>query len=108
MIKLRIDRWLVPPKPKAPPSSIMGKIMSYRPYQLTLPYVKNNYVYLIFLAAFLFVNAALFISRAVQYRESNWFTIFARACGQCLNFNCMFILVLMLRQSITFPKDERI
>ncbi|KAJ8928441.1 hypothetical protein NQ314_019030, partial [Rhamnusium bicolor] len=105
-LTISIDRWLVPPKPKSPPGSIMGKIMSFRPYQLTLPYVKNNYVYLIFLGAFLIVNAALFISRAIEYRGSNWFTIFARACGQCLNFNCMFILVLMLRQCITFLRTR--
>jgi hypothetical protein len=28
------------------------------------------------------VNAALFISRAIEYRAFNWFTIFARACGR--------------------------
>ncbi|KRT82268.1 hypothetical protein AMK59_4019 [Oryctes borbonicus] len=34
------------------------------------------------------------------------FVIFARACGQCLNFNCVFILVLMLRQTITFLRSR--
>ncbi|KAJ8958730.1 hypothetical protein NQ318_016458 [Aromia moschata] len=105
-LTISIDRWLVPPKPKTPPSSIIGRVLSFRPYQLTLPYVKNNYVYLIFLGVFLIVNAALFISRAIEYRKSNWFTIFARACGQCLNFNCMFILILMLRQCITFLRTR--
>ncbi|KAJ8925948.1 hypothetical protein NQ315_009801, partial [Exocentrus adspersus] len=105
-LTISIDRWLVPPKPKEPPASIIGRIMSYRPYQLTLPYVKNNYVYLIFLSCFLIVNASLFISRAIQYRKHNWYTIFARACGQCLNFNCTFILVLMLRQCITFLRTR--
>lgn len=72
----------MPPKPKTPPDSIVRKLVSMKPYQLTKPYVKNNYVYLIFLAAFLIVNAALFISRAIEYRAFNWFTIFARACGR--------------------------
>ena len=31
----------------------------------------------------------------------NWWIILARACGQCLNFTSMFILVLMLRHCIT-------
>ncbi|RZC33532.1 NADPH oxidase 5 [Asbolus verrucosus] len=105
-LSISIDRWLVPPKPKTPPDSIVRKILSMKPYQLTKPYVKNNYVYLIFLAAFLIVNVALFISRAIEYRSQNWFTIFARACGQCLNFNCMFVLVLMLRQCITFLRTR--
>ncbi|XP_063908421.1 NADPH oxidase 5 isoform X3 [Zophobas morio] len=105
-LSISIDRWLVPPKPKTPPDSFVRKIMALKPYQLTKPYFKNNYVYLIFLAAFLFVNAALFISRAIEYRAANWFTIFARACGQCLNFNCMFVLVLMLRQCITFLRTR--
>jgi len=47
-----------------------------------MPYCKNNMVYLTFLLGFVFVNAVLFISRAIQYRESNWYTIFARACGK--------------------------
>ncbi|KAL3286019.1 hypothetical protein HHI36_000532 [Cryptolaemus montrouzieri] len=105
-LSISIDRWLVPPKPQPPPPSFIKKIMSLRPYQLTKPYVKNNQVYLIFLAFFVIVNAALFISRSYQYRKSNWFTIFARACGQCLNFDCMFILVLMLRQCITFLRTR--
>lgn len=108
-LSISIDRWLVPPKPKASPTSVLGKIMSYRPYQLSIPYVKNNYVYLVFLFLFTFVNCALFISRAVEYYnipDSTWFTIFARACGQCLNFNCMFVLVLMLRQCITFLRTR--
>lgn len=88
-----------------------------------MPYCKNNMVYLAFLLGFVFVNAVLFISRSIQYRESNWYTIFARACGkyfskvvkttiianllgQCLNFNCAFILVLMLRRCITFLRTR--
>ncbi|XP_072389152.1 NADPH oxidase 5 isoform X1 [Diabrotica undecimpunctata] len=104
-LSISIDRWLVPPKPlKRTP--VMKKIINWRPYYLTIPYLKNNYVYLAFLLGFLLVNAALFISRAIQYAGSNWYTIFARACGQCLNFNCTFILILMLRQTITFLRTR--
>ncbi|XP_067002096.2 NADPH oxidase 5 [Anabrus simplex] len=105
-LSISIDRWLVPPKPKESPRSIFGKLAALRPYQLSRPYMKNNYVYLIFLAGFLLVNIGLFISRAIQYRNFNGYVITARACGQCLNFNCMFILVLMLRQCITFLRTR--
>lgn len=55
------------------------------PHQLTAPYLKNNYVFLTFLTAFVAVNAGLFISRAIQYRESNIYVIIARACGMYTN-----------------------
>ncbi|XP_021932014.1 NADPH oxidase 5 isoform X2 [Zootermopsis nevadensis] len=105
-LSISIDRWLVPPKPKPPPRSLLGKLSALCPYQLSRPYMKNNYVYLIFLAFFVLVNIGLFVSRSIEYRESNGFVIVARACGQCLNFNCMFILVLMLRQCITFLRTH--
>lgn len=34
------------------------------------------------------------------------FVRFERFAGQCLNFNCAFILVLMLRQCITFLRTR--
>jgi hypothetical protein len=77
-----IDRWLVPPKPKPPPGSLLGKLSALCPYQLSRPYVKNNYVYLIFLAFFVFVNVGLFVSRSIEYRASNGYVIVARACGK--------------------------
>lgn len=103
-----IDRWLVPPKPETPPISPFGKLMKMRPYQLTKPYWRNNYVYLIFIAAYTIINLGLFISRTIQYHNmgANGYLTMARACGQCLNFNCMFVLVLMLRQCITFLRNR--
>lgn len=101
------------------------------PHQLTRPYIKNNYVFIIFVVAFTLLNLILFVSRSIEYRDSNGFVIVARACGgsemlfllyfyshfyfckfcflllgQCLNFNSMFILVLMLRQCITFLRTR--
>ncbi|KAF4525979.1 hypothetical protein B566_EDAN000769 [Ephemera danica] len=105
-LSISIDRWLVPPKPKPAPRSLWGKMMAMRPYQLTRPYMKNNYVYLTFLAAFIAVNLGLLISRGIQFRKSNGYVIVARMCGQCLNFTCMFVLVMMLRQSITFLRTR--
>lgn len=76
-----IDRWLVPPKPKDKKKSFVGFLTSLRPYQLTKPYMKNNYVYIAFISLFLIVNAALFVSRIFQYRRWNGYVILARACG---------------------------
>jgi hypothetical protein len=91
-----IDRWLVPPKPKPPPPrSLLGKLSALCPYQLSRPYMKNNYVYLIFLAFFVFVNIGLFVSRSIQYRASGGFVIVARACGK-LQWNCWDIFPLSL------------
>ncbi|XP_055539502.1 uncharacterized protein LOC129726613 [Wyeomyia smithii] len=103
-LSISIDRWLVPLPQEDTTRKKHGK--KPLPHQLTAPYIKNNYVYLAFLAIFTLINVGLFISRAIQYRKSNGFVILARACGQCLNFNCAFILVLMLRHSITFLRTR--
>lgn len=86
-----IDRWLVPPKPKPPPASIFGKLSALKPYQLSLPYLKNNYVYLSFLTFFLLVNVSLFVTRSFQYRKSSIFVIIARACGMLSSCFCNLI-----------------
>ncbi|XP_052870850.1 NADPH oxidase 5-like, partial [Anopheles cruzii] len=102
-LSISIDRWLVPLPQDDGKKKRKKKPL---PHQLTAPYIKNNYVYLSFLTVFTVINVGLFISRAIQYRHSNGFVIMARACGQCLNFNCAFILVLMLRQCITFLRTR--
>ncbi|GAB0100610.1 uncharacterized protein DMENIID0001_166720 [Sergentomyia squamirostris] len=100
-LSISIDRWLVP-LPQEPARNVKKPL----PHQLTTPYLKNNYVYLVFLCLFIAINVGLFISRAIQYRASNGFVILARACGQCLNFNCAWVLVLMLRHSITYLRTR--
>ncbi|XP_035915854.1 uncharacterized protein LOC118513779 isoform X2 [Anopheles stephensi] len=102
-LSISIDRWLVPLPQDDTKKKRKKKPL---PHQLTAPYIKNNYVYLSFLTIFTLINVGLFVSRAIQYRNSNGFVIMARACGQCLNFNCAFILVLMLRQCITFLRTR--
>ncbi|XP_028035380.1 NADPH oxidase 5 [Bombyx mandarina] len=100
-LSISIDRWLVPPKPDPKPKNLRHKLAKLKPYQFSLPYFKNNYVYVIYLVLFYLVNFGLFVARCIEYRQSNGFVIVARACGQCLNFNCAWVLVLMLRHSIT-------
>ncbi|XP_063702706.1 NADPH oxidase 5 [Culicoides brevitarsis] len=118
-LSISIDRWLVP----LPQEAITGVNKSVKnkrnksfvqtvkeklPYQLTAPYMKNNYVLVVFVVLYTLINAGLFISRGIQYanKGANIFVIFARACGQCLNFNCAWVLVLMLRHTLTFLRTR--
>ncbi|XP_044590115.1 NADPH oxidase 5 isoform X1 [Cotesia glomerata] len=105
-LSISIDRWMVPPKPKESRPSILSLLYSLKPYQLTKPYLKNNHVFIVFLSAFVIINFILFVTRLYQYRNTNSYTMLARACGQCLNFDCTFILILILRQCITFLRTH--
>ncbi|CAD6241356.1 GSCOCT00002682001.3-RA-CDS [Cotesia congregata] len=105
-LSISIDRWMVPPKPEESRPSILSLLYSLKPYQLTKPYLKNNHVFIVFLSAFVIINFILFVTRLYQYRNTNSYTMLARACGQCLNFDCTFILILMLRQCITFLRTH--
>ncbi|XP_075986113.1 NADPH oxidase [Anticarsia gemmatalis] len=100
-LSISIDRWLVPPKQDPEPVSLLQRLSKLKPYQLSGPYFRNNYVFLTYLGLFFLVNIGLFVTRCYEYRKSNGFVIFARACGQCLNFNCAWVLVLMLRNCLT-------
>ncbi|XP_037077900.1 LOW QUALITY PROTEIN: NADPH oxidase 5-like [Pollicipes pollicipes] len=104
-LSISIDRWLVPPQPRRG-LSFLRQLTSVRPYQFSLPYIRNNYTYLAFLFAFLAVNVGLFVSRCVQFRGLPGFYVLARACGQTLNFTCAFIIAVMLRNVITFARSH--
>ena len=45
-------------------------------------YVKNNGPFLFFIIAYVIVNLGLFISRAIQYKDSHIIYILARAAGK--------------------------
>ncbi|KAH8233464.1 hypothetical protein KR026_008462 [Drosophila bipectinata] len=106
-LSITIDRWLVPiAEDRQPGGAAKGGIWSSLPHQLSLAYMKNNQVFVTYLFFYIAVNLCLFISRAIQYRASNGFVIIARACGQCLNFNCAWVLVLMLRHTLTYLRGR--
>ncbi|XP_033725536.1 NADPH oxidase 5-like isoform X2 [Pecten maximus] len=86
-------QWLKPPDKK--------KNKTRRRY-FTVAYLRNNLKKVVFLILYFLINIALGAYAAYSYRNSNGFIIAARICGMNLNFNCMFILVLMLRKSITY------
>ena len=81
---------------------LFGKLYSIRPYQLTLPYIKNNYIYLFFLCLYQLINLVLFVSRAIQYGQYNYYVIIARACGKCAFFIQQVFFVFCPRSSSHF------
>ncbi|XP_039225533.1 NADPH oxidase 5 isoform X2 [Crotalus tigris] len=85
--------WLKPPT--APRKS-------HTPPILSPVYWHNNKNKLILLGSYACVNIVLFILAALKQAGSGVWIVVAKGCGQCLNFNCAFILVLMLRRSLTW------
>ncbi|KAL4216477.1 NADPH oxidase 5 [Mactra antiquata] len=86
-----------------PPSTSTSRLR-----YLTPDYLKNNVRKVAYFILYWIVNIILFIVAMWQYRESNEWVMIARGCGLCLNFNCMWVLVLMLRNSLTFVRMTRL
>ncbi|XP_015925086.1 NADPH oxidase 5 isoform X2 [Parasteatoda tepidariorum] len=94
-----IERWFLPPmKPKEKQSFSC----SCFPRRIKWLHIRNNLTSVTFLLMFFLLNVTLFTSRACHYWDTNIYVILARACGQCLNFNCAFIVFLILRQTLTW------
>uniref|UniRef100_A0A4W3I8D7 NADPH oxidase 5 n=1 Tax=Callorhinchus milii TaxID=7868 RepID=A0A4W3I8D7_CALMI len=72
------------------------------PRYLTPAYWLNNSRKLLFMCCYLLVNIFLFIFAAMKHSELGRWVMVAKGCGQCLNFNCTFIVVLMLRRGLTW------
>ncbi|CAL8260222.1 unnamed protein product [Merluccius merluccius] len=72
------------------------------PRYLTRAYWQNNSRKLLFLCLYACLSLLLFTTASVQHQDGGaWFMV-AKGCGQCLNFNCTFIMVLMLRRCLTW------
>ncbi|KAK3594669.1 hypothetical protein CHS0354_016334 [Potamilus streckersoni] len=71
-------------------------------------YIRNNLRKVIFFIWFVLMNIGLFILGAYNYRTSNGFVLAARGAGMCLNFTCMFVLVLMLRKCLTYMRLTKV
>ncbi|XP_068452623.1 NADPH oxidase 5 [Clinocottus analis] len=85
--------WLKPPQEEQKQGA---------PRYLTRAYWLNNSRKLLFLVLYTFLSLLLFITAMMQHRHGGGWFMVAKGCGQCLNFNCTFILVLMLRRSLTW------
>ncbi|XP_053387111.1 NADPH oxidase 5-like [Mercenaria mercenaria] len=89
-----------------PPDSSKGKKSRLRYF--TSDYWKNNYRKVAYFLIYWALNIVLYAVAMWQYRESNTWIMFARGAGLCLNFNCMWVLVLMLRKSLTFIRMTKL
>ncbi|XP_030046330.1 NADPH oxidase 5 [Microcaecilia unicolor] len=72
------------------------------PRYLTPAYWHNNRNKLLFLSCYIILNLLLFGVAALRHSTTGKWIMLARGCGQCLNFNCTFIVVLMLRRCLTW------
>ncbi|XP_068128546.1 NADPH oxidase 5 isoform X2 [Hyperolius riggenbachi] len=85
--------WLKPPPVKK---------KNRTPRYLTPTYWHNNRSKVLFMCSYGCVNILLFILAAVNHTSYGGLIMLAKGCGQCLNFNCTFIVVLMLRRCLTW------
>uniref|UniRef100_A0A3B3YCT5 NADPH oxidase, EF-hand calcium binding domain 5 n=1 Tax=Poecilia mexicana TaxID=48701 RepID=A0A3B3YCT5_9TELE len=70
------------------------------PRYLTRAYWQNNSRKLLFLCGYVLLNLMLFVAAMLYHRKGGGWFMLAKGCGQCLNFNCTF--VLMLRRCLTW------
>ncbi|KAM6060360.1 NADPH oxidase 5-like [Theristicus caerulescens] len=85
--------WLKPPPPAE---------RSRRPRYLTRAYWHNHRSQLAFLGGYAGLNLLLFALAALRHAGLGGWVAVARGCGQCLNFNCAFLAVPMLRRCLTW------
>ncbi|XP_009278748.1 PREDICTED: NADPH oxidase 5 [Aptenodytes forsteri] len=85
--------WLKPPPPAE---------RSHRPRYLTRVYWHNHRSKLACLGGYAGLNLLLFALAALRHASLGGWMAVARGCGQCLNFNCAFLAVLMLRRCLTW------
>ncbi|XP_064169287.1 NADPH oxidase 5 [Anguilla rostrata] len=72
------------------------------PRYLTPAYWHNNSRKLLFLCGYAGLNMLLFTVAALHHTPGGPWLMVAKGCGQCLNFNCTFVTVLMLRHCLTW------
>ena len=86
-------------------------------HERILKTLANNKRLYIWIAIYVIVNTGLFLT-SLRYLHTNVWVVIARACGMSLNFNCVLILITMLRSTLTwlrstgvgwlFPIDEHV
>uniref|UniRef100_A0A3Q3GIM9 RPGRIP1 like n=1 Tax=Kryptolebias marmoratus TaxID=37003 RepID=A0A3Q3GIM9_KRYMA len=88
--------WLKPPEVE------QKKHQTHR--YLTRAYWQNNSRKLLFLCLYSLLNLLLFVGAVLYHRYGGGWFMLAKGCGQCLNFNCTFVMVLMLRRCLTWVR----
>ncbi|XP_072043086.1 NADPH oxidase 5-like [Amphiura filiformis] len=73
--------------------------------------IRNNVDMIIFMTLYISINIACIVSGALvayrQYPDSPWAMV-ARSSGRCLSFNCVFIVVLMLKRCLTVLRNTKL
>ncbi|MGH0169354.1 UNVERIFIED_CONTAM: hypothetical protein FKN15_073314 [Acipenser sinensis] len=77
--------WLKPPDSQ--------KKRRHTPRYLTRAYWHNNCRKLLFMGCYVCLNILLFTFAALKHTTAGFWVMVAKGCGQCLNFNCTFIVV---------------
>ncbi|XP_039988661.1 NADPH oxidase 5 isoform X2 [Xiphias gladius] len=86
--------WLKPPD--------LDQKKRQTPRYLTRAYWHNNSRKLLFLCVYACLSLLLFVGAVLQHSHGGAWYMVAKGCGQCLNFNCTFVMVLMLRRCLTW------
>lgn len=77
--------WLKPPD--------LDQKKRQAPRYLTRAYWHNNSRKLLFLCSYALLSLLLFLGAMLQHRQGGGWYMVAKGCGQCLNFNCTFVMV---------------
>lgn len=82
---LSAANWLKPPD--------LDQKKHQTPRYLTRSYWHNNSRKLLFLCGYTCLNVLLFVVAMLRHSYGGGWFMVAKGCGQCLNFNCTFIMV---------------
>ncbi|KAJ8040310.1 NADPH oxidase 5 [Holothuria leucospilota] len=104
--------WLKPPRRPTSSSKLSSYCAKIFKKKLSpLQQLSNNLATVFLLVTFVFINIGCFIWGFFNvYRSTptkRWLML-ARINGRALNFNCVFILVLMLRKTLTWLRSTRL
>ena len=95
-----VGHLLRPPQP--PPKK---SAWSFIPKRLRWDYIKQNPYEAFFVFLYFLINAALIVWVAIERKDEGGWVIVARVHGMCLNFNCVLILVFMMKVFLTWLRS---
>jgi predicted ferric reductase len=91
--------------------SRQGDVDNEQTKKLTLDNLRNNLPRVITILLYILINVGLIVY-AIIYRavvlKAHVLIVFARISAMLLNFNCSFVIVLMLKQTILVVRTTRL
>lgn len=100
---IRAGNWLSPPVEKQ-----RRRLRDETLSKMKWATLRKNALTVSFIMLYFLINEGLFIWVAIVRRNEGGWIIVARVHGMCLNFNGMFVLVLMLKHSLTWLRSSRV